>query len=259
MNGFFEQPGSMYALAAHVRGGVCVRLFVAAVLIAVFVRPKSGFSQTTKPAVAGNKISNTASSAFEEEPLQGDTASATASGIPSKPASSNGDSFNSTRLMIALAIVIFAIFGVKWAGQKFFLLPERTKSCKGLKVLSRSILAPKQQVLLLQVGKRVIVVGDSGGSMTALCQITDPEEISALVGELATESPKPATSFSSLFGRAKQPFDVDGQIQSSERAGLLGTEESNIEVGLGGNSEDVGELIDKIRSMRQQFKRDPQT
>ncbi len=89
-----------------------------------------------------------------------------------------------------------------------FLLPTGPKANPAIKMLSRSILSPKQQLMLLQVGKRLIVVGDSGGNMNALCEISDPDEVAALVGEIKQDRPESvAKSFRSLFGRAKEPFD----------------------------------------------------
>ena len=83
-------------------------------------------------------------------------------------------------------------------------------------------MSPKQQVLLLQVGRRVVVIGDGGGAgMRPLCEITDPDEVAALVGDLksADAAIAPARSFGTLFKRAADPFADDVADPSVAGAG----------------------------------------
>ena len=56
-----------------------------------------------------------------------------------------------------------------------------------VQLLSRTVLSPKQHVMLLRVGRRLVVIGDSGGQMSALSEITDPDEVAALVGQIRDE------------------------------------------------------------------------
>lgn len=133
-----------------------------------------------------------------------------------------------------------------------FLLPGGAATTKGVKVLSRSVLAPKQQVLLLQVGRRVIVVGDSGGNMTPLCEISDSDEVAALLGQLQANRPeqttsKPPVTFGGLFNRAKEPFEAVDEEPTPNV-------EPAPEIGLATHS-DIGGLMERIRLMKGQFKK----
>ncbi len=209
-------------------------------LIVTFALACGAWAQTTQPGAA---------QAFEEQPLKISPAERVANqpkpGV--LPGSQNGS--EAQRVGLALLIVIGAIFLLRWVGRKMFLLPNGARSNKGIKVLSRSILSPKQQVLLLQVGKRVIVVGDSGGNMNALCEISEPDEVAGLLGELKKGQPEIAgRSFGNLFGKAKEPFD--GKSERDTTAG----DDVPEELGLDSN-EDVSGLLEKVRLMRQQFKK----
>src|SRR4029077_6101766 len=81
-----------------------------------------------------------------------------------------------------------------------------------VQVLSRSPLTPRQQVVLLKVGRRVLVVADNGSQMNSLCQITDPDEVAGLVGQLRSEKGSGAGqgagagAFGGLFGRSRKSF-----------------------------------------------------
>jgi flagellar protein FliO/FliZ len=192
--------------------------------------------------------------AFEDEPLK--VSSTRRPATPQLPGSNTVVSQTGpdlSRVGLALAIVIGAIFLLRWVGRKMFVLPNGPKSNKAIKVLSRSVLSPKQQLLLLQVGKRLIVVGDSGGNMNALCEITDPDEVAAVVGAAVggsqSDSTPLAKSFGGLFSRAAEPFSAAAAAEE---------EESNIEpapeLGLATHS-DIGGLMEKIRLMKGQFKK----
>ncbi len=152
-----------------------------------------------------------------------------------------------SHVVLALAVVIAIIFGLRWVARRMALVPAVGRPGRGVRVLSRTVLSPKQQVLLLQVGKRVLVVGDGGaGGMRPLCEITDPDEVAALVGEArsADAAAAPSKSFSSLFRRAAEPFEAtadDGKpALASPAADVPG---------------DVMGLLDKVRGLRQQFDR----
>jgi flagellar biogenesis protein FliO len=146
------------------------------------------------------------------------------------------------RVGLALLIVLVAIFLLRWLARQFgrIGLPEG----KPIKVLSRSVLSPKQQLLLLQIGKRLVVVGDSGGSMNPLCEINDPDEVAILIGQAREDQPI-TKSFGRIFKRAKEPFDPAPTPEPSETP-------PNPEIAE--MSRDIGGLMQKVQSMREQFK-----
>ena len=188
-----------------------------------------GWGQTSRP--------------YDEEPLGSGSAPArlaTGNG-PVVPASTNA--LDAGRVGLALVVVLVAIFLLRWLARQFVRvgLPES----KPIKVLSRSVLSPKQQLLLLQVGKRLVVVGDSGGTMSPLCEINDPDEVAMLIGQASEDRPI-TKSFGRIFKRAKEPFDEPVAPEPEEMAPAPEIVEM---------SRDIGGLMEKVQSMRKQFKR----
>src|SRR5688572_17382886 len=115
--------------------------------------------------------------------------------------------FGLRKVALSLGAVLGLIFLLYWLIRQVFPAVAASRSSQAVRVLSRSVLAPKQQVLLLQVGRRVIVVGDTGAQMSPLAQIDDPDEIAALVGQIESEKRPAGAAFGGFFGRAKASFD----------------------------------------------------
>ena len=97
------------------------------------------------------------------------------------------DVFDTTRgWLLALGIVLGAIFvstrfGSAWECRRL------GRGSGALQVVSRLNIAPKQQILLVRVGRRLVLVGNSGTQMNPLCEIGDPEEAALLLGQTAVE------------------------------------------------------------------------
>jgi flagellar biogenesis protein FliO len=175
------------------------------------------------------------------------------------PDTDHSGNFELPRVAGALAIVLALIFILRWGGLRIFNSPASQKASRSVQVLSRSVLAPRQHILLVQVGKRVLVVGDSGGQMSSLCQITDPDEIAGLVGQIRDEKLSPATgAFKSIFRRQK----VDGEEPSASDMRDDWTE-NNIDVPatdqveeqeLSETRSELSGLMDKVRLLSKQMK-----
>jgi len=156
-----------------------------------------------------------------------------------------------SRIVLALLVVVGIIFGLRWLARRLSLVPPSGRAVRGVRLLSRTVISPKQHVLLLQVGRRVVVVGDSGGAgMRPLCEITDPDEVAALLGEVkaAAASAVPAKSFRSFFGRAAEPFDPGDEGPVSGDVPAIAPAGPDV-------PPDVVDLLAKVRGLRQQFDR----
>ncbi len=119
------------------------------------------------------------------------------------------------RVLGALAAVIGLIFLLRWLGKRFFALPTAQRSSGVVQVLSRSVLSPKQQLVLVRVGQRVLVAADNGAQLSPLSEITDPDEVASLMGQLQSEKGNGASgtssrAFNSMFGRLKQSYGNGG-------------------------------------------------
>jgi flagellar biogenesis protein FliO len=139
---------------------------------------------------------------------QGDAArDARAETEPAAPSSG----FGLVRVLVSLGIVVGIILLLKHFGQRWFVPGTVKGSNRTVETLSRTIISPRQQVLLIRVGRRrVLVVGDSGGKLSQLDQITDADEIAELTAQLRTEKTGPAaTAFAGVFGKSAEKFEAD--------------------------------------------------
>jgi flagellar biogenesis protein FliO len=175
---------------------------------------------------------------------------------------SSGSSFDVQRVGISLAIVIGIILAARFAMRKLFPAATVGRSSQAIKVLSRSVLAPKQQFLLLQVGKRLIVVGDSGTNMSALSEISDPDEVASLIGQLSSESSQSAVaSFGSLFRKANVEFHREEETALRAADPVEHDDDDEVEMPaaadpvLEGAAGDIKGLMDRVKFLTKELRR----
>ena len=82
-------------------------------------------------------------------------------------------------LVLIVGLIILTVWGVKfvWEKQGWNNLSETGKP---IKVLTSTYLAPRKTVHLIEVGKRLLVVGVGKDEMNCLDVITDPQEVESL-------------------------------------------------------------------------------
>jgi flagellar biogenesis protein FliO len=142
------------------------------------------------------------------------------------------------KIILAMGLVVGLILLLKWGTTK--VAPGiSAKSGKAMSVLSRLPIGPKQQLILIKVGRRAVLVGHAGAQMNPLCEITDADELAHLVGQSETEKSNPALGgFASLFKRREREFEPtpreiaqvsepeeDEQLAQLARSELLGLSE----------------------------------
>jgi flagellar biogenesis protein FliO len=168
--------------------------------------------------------------------------------------------FDTTRVVLSLAIVLGLIFVLRWGAQRLFGKTVASRASRAVQVISRNVISPKQQLLVVQVGRRLVVVGDSGQQMNALCEITDPDEITALVGQLHEEKRElTGNPFGALFGRAGSQFTKDDEPKRPVGAADDGDDEmtdgSTASSSVQDTRDQLNGLMDKVRVMSRQFRR----
>jgi flagellar biosynthetic protein FliO len=166
------------------------------------------------------------------------------------------NAFDMKRVVLALGAVLALIIVLRWIAKRFFATPGTGRSSRAIQVLSRAILSPKQQLMVVQVGRRLIVVGDTGAQMSPLCEIRDPDEVAELVGQITQEKGDSISkTFGQLFGRAKTQFDDDGTELSltKEPPGGDSNDDRDPPVVAETRSELAG-LADRIRLLSRQFR-----
>lgn len=148
--------------------------------------------------------------AIEEMPL-GQSAEA-ASGEPDGENGNTPTGGWALSTLAALGVVIGLIFAARWAYTKMGGTVV-ARSSPVVEVLARTPVAPKNHVLLLRVGQRVLVVGDSSTGLRTLADLDDPEEVASLLQSVTASSERSVTkSFNSLVSRFNTDYDGRGRV-----------------------------------------------
>ena len=244
-----------------------------AALFAVALLARAGGAQTSRPAKAPAGVEatrgieatsgETANTVFRRPTADSTATTKSSATVAAKPSTGR---FDTTRVALSLAIVLSLIFILRFLGKRLFgktILGGRPSSA--IQVLSRNVISPKQQLLVVRVGRRLVVVGDSGQQMNTLCEITDPEEMSALLGQIQEEKRETMMNgFGSLFGRAGSDFE-----KADEPPRSSGVAQEDDDVGENAAFADgaidaspvretrneLNGLMDKVRLMSRQFRR----
>lgn len=122
------------------------------------------------------------------------------------------------KILLAMILVVGLIFALKWGAGKF--VPSVAgKTTKAISVLSRLPLGPKQQLMLVRVGTRAVLVASSATQMNPLCEITDADELAQLIGQVEAErTPAPVLgTFANLFKKNQDDFEPTQQDAALDR------------------------------------------
>jgi flagellar biogenesis protein FliO len=182
---------------------------------------------------------------FDKEPIQRAAPQSDASN------SSGGSSdfmLGVPRLIGAMALVLGLIFLLRWLGPRLFSAAPAASATRAVQVLSRSLVAPRQSVVLMRVGRRLLVVADNGSQLASLAQITDPDEVAALVGQLQSEKLDSAgKTFGALFSRLKK----DDELELPPAVAPTVDDESHVSAARA----ELSGLMEQVRLVTRQFKR----
>lgn len=129
------------------------------------------------------------------------------------PNPSPGILFTLVRLILALALVVGLIFLTVW-GLKMIWEKRGwggpSEDNKSLRVLSSTYLAPRKTVHLVEVGKRILVVGVGHEEIHCLDVITEPAEVETL-------RQGAQQGFPGIFGRLVQKQDTVQEEQETQK------------------------------------------
>jgi flagellar biogenesis protein FliO len=137
------------------------------------------------------------------------------------------------RLLVALVVIVALIVLTVW-GLKLVLEKKGwnqfTEEGKPLKVLTSTYIAPRKAIYLVEVGKRILVVGVGSEEMNCLDVIQDAEEVTAL---------RSATlqGFPNIFNRISQRQETANREAETKEI----IEESK---------QVVGEYLSKLKKMK---------
>ncbi|MFH1060201.1 MAG: flagellar biosynthetic protein FliO [Pseudomonadota bacterium] len=85
-----------------------------------------------------------------------------------------------SQMLLALGLVLALVLALYWLARRFLPGAAGLGQAAGLRVLGRLSLGPKKGLALVEVGRRVLVLGLAEQGLSLLATIDDPEEIAAL-------------------------------------------------------------------------------
>ncbi len=127
-----------------------------------------------------------------------------------------------TRMLLSLGLVVAVILALRWGGVRVFGGAGAVKTSQVMHVVSRSIISPKQQLILVQVGRRLVMVGNSGAQLTPLAEITDADEVAELLGQARREKSETiGKTFGSWMRKAGMNFPGGSDAHSVDETEMV--------------------------------------
>lgn len=105
------------------------------------------------------------------------------------------------KTFVALAFVLGLIFVIAWAYRKY--LPTGApagKDTTGWRILGSRMLGPGRQLMVLEIGKKLLIVGLSKEQISPLMEVENDEDIKLISDALSN---KQSVSFAEILKRAK--------------------------------------------------------
>jgi flagellar biosynthetic protein FliO len=93
----------------------------------------------------------------------------------------------------AMALVIGLIFLARYALRRFAPSAGKVTSGGKVEVLARTNLSARQQLCLVRMGRRVLLIGSGPEGMRTLSEVSDPAEVADLLGEAGKATKEGAT------------------------------------------------------------------
>lgn len=167
------------------------------------------------------------------------------------------DGFDFTRVMLALGAVVSLIFALKWGARRFMPGSAFSSHSRAIQVISRTVISPKQQLMLVKVGRRLVLVSNSGNAgISPICEIRDEQEVSELLGQVSAEKGDSVTkAFGSLFRREEEKFDPADEPPTERIPKELNDSPNEEEVAVSATRDELSGLMEKVRLVSKQFRR----
>lgn len=167
----------------------------------------------------------------------------------SAAAASSSSRWDFFRIPCALGAVILLILGLRSAGKRLSGVGTNKNGGRGVQVLSRSVVAPRQQMLVVQFGRRLLLVGSSGAEMTPLCQLDDPDEVAEVLAQLKGDRAVASKSFLATFRGADSAYEAEETPAVAAPPPATNAEDAAEPQ----SGEDLSGLMARIRRMSDQF------
>jgi flagellar biogenesis protein FliO len=185
---------------------------------------------------------------LESAPIGSDALTSSSEKSVAAPAPAN--SFDIPRVLLALTAVLALVFIMRGAFRRMVPGAAVHRSSSAVKIVARTSIAPRQHLLVIQFGKRLILVGDTGAHLNSLCEVTDPEEVASIVARTAEETISVARRFESLFGRARKEFSEEPpEPETFDPTNEIAAQNPTVDE----TKKELAGLREKVREVAQQF------
>ena len=158
------------------------------------------------------------------------------------PETGLGGALAATLLVLGLLLGAFLLLRKLLGRTRLF------ASGTAMRVLARKPLAPRQEVVLVEIGARVFVVGATRESLTRLGEITGAEEIAALRSKCGAGSPEPAR----LSVSAPEPDEPAPKASEASPPGFALKVSEASPSGFAGVAEELTRLRSTVRDWSRQ-------
>jgi len=113
-------------------------------------------------------------------------------------------------VVYATVLVLGLVIGGGYLVRRFLPGVASGSGTGAVTVLARTALGPKQWVCLVRCGRRVLVIGQSGDRLTPLSEVTDGEEVAALLAECEQDrSDSSSATFRRIFRRESREMSEE--------------------------------------------------
>ncbi len=111
-------------------------------------------------------------------------------------------------LFVYLGLILVLLAGCAMIFKRIFPSTKRMFNSDSMEVLGRTYLSSKQFVCLVRIGPRMLVLGCTPENVNALSEISDPEELTALEGQIKQATTGSATqTFLQIFRKRNLGYD----------------------------------------------------
>ncbi len=93
------------------------------------------------------------------------------------------------RTALALALVVTLVFATRWVLRRWGGGGRVPRDGEAVRVLARTRLTSRQELFLVRMGRRVLLLGGGAGNLSTLAEVTDPGEIDALTKPASRPEP----------------------------------------------------------------------
>lgn len=153
-----------------------------------------------EPATAGEPRPSIPTAASEEKEIAArdgrKVATATATGQKTETAPRGSGGWSLMRDMWPLLTVLLLIGGMAMVLRRYMPARRLLGGSDVLKIVARTHVSPKQQLVLVKLGRRLVLLGVSPERISSLSTVEDSDQVAMLLGEIASGQPG---SISSAF------------------------------------------------------------